>query len=285
MKEYHLLSLSGGKDSTALAFFMKENMPDVFDKMELVFWDTEHELPELYDYLNKIEIFLGKPITRITPYVSFEHILQTRHYLPHPACRWCTVEMKTKPFRKFVYDKFKNQGDGVVFLYIGIRFDEAHRVKSSTSTDNYINERFPFVDNCIGSKDVLQILENVGIGLADFYKWKRRSGCYFCFYQNKMDWLLLHEHHPELFQKAIDLELNNEKIKRGGHFGWNYEMPLKEMIKPKMMKKIKTDYDRIYTKRQEKNANILSSKLINMYGDYLFDDEDEPENTCLFCHI
>ena len=60
--EYHILSLSGGKDSTALAFFMKENMPEVFEKLELVFCDTECELPELYDYLNKIEIFLGKKI-------------------------------------------------------------------------------------------------------------------------------------------------------------------------------------------------------------------------------
>ena len=54
--EYHILSLSGGKDSTALAFFMKENMPEIFEKLELVFCDTECELPELYDYLNKIEM-------------------------------------------------------------------------------------------------------------------------------------------------------------------------------------------------------------------------------------
>ena len=31
--EYHILSLSGGKDSTALAFFIKENMPEVFEKV------------------------------------------------------------------------------------------------------------------------------------------------------------------------------------------------------------------------------------------------------------
>ena len=53
-KEYHILSLSGGKDSTALAFFMKENMPDIFEKLELVFYDTGCDLPETYDYLDKI---------------------------------------------------------------------------------------------------------------------------------------------------------------------------------------------------------------------------------------
>ena len=47
-KEYHILSLSGGKDSTALAFFMKENMSEIFEKLELVFCDTEQEIPETY---------------------------------------------------------------------------------------------------------------------------------------------------------------------------------------------------------------------------------------------
>ena len=58
MKEAHILALSGGKDSTALAFFIKENMPEIFEKLEFVFSDTQCELPETYDYLNKIEIFL-----------------------------------------------------------------------------------------------------------------------------------------------------------------------------------------------------------------------------------
>jgi 3'-phosphoadenosine 5'-phosphosulfate sulfotransferase (PAPS reductase)/FAD synthetase len=49
-KKYHILSLSGGKDSTALAFFMKENMPEIFEKLKLVFCDTECDLPETYDY-------------------------------------------------------------------------------------------------------------------------------------------------------------------------------------------------------------------------------------------
>ena len=102
MKEYHILSLSGGKDSTALAFFMKENMPEIFKKTELVFCDTECELPETYEYLNKIEIFLNKPITYLKPQVSFQHIYDTRKILPKPQNRWCTVELKTKTMQNFI---------------------------------------------------------------------------------------------------------------------------------------------------------------------------------------
>ena len=81
-KEYHILSLSGGKDSTALAFFMKDNMPEIFEKLEFIFCDTECDLPETYDYLNKIEVFLNKKIIRIKPERSFDHIYQIYNQIP-----------------------------------------------------------------------------------------------------------------------------------------------------------------------------------------------------------
>ena len=259
-KEYHILSLSGGKDSTALAFFMKDNMPEIFEKLELVFCDTEYELPELYDYLNKIEIFLGKKITKIKPPVNFEHILQTRHYLPHPANRWCTVELKTKPFQSFIKNKINKDSNSIINIYIGIRADEAHRVNSSTSTLSFTKEKFPFVENAINESDVHNILNNSGIGLADFYSWKRRSGCYFCFFQNQMDWLLLNEHYPDLFEKAANMELAHKDIKNAGHFGWNYEIPLKDMLKPDNIIKIKEKYG-----CNCKSLKVVKDKLINVY--------------------
>ena len=57
----HILSLSGGKDSTALAVYMRDRLPN----MEYVFCDTRKELPETYSYLDQIEAFLGKKITRL----------------------------------------------------------------------------------------------------------------------------------------------------------------------------------------------------------------------------
>ena len=262
-KEYHILSLSGGKDSTALAFFMKENMPEIFEKLELVFCDTEFELPELYDYLNKIEIFLNKKIVRIKPPVGFEQIQTCYNFLPHPANRWCTVELKTKPFQKFLKDKYSN---GIVNLYIGIRADESGRVNTATSKIKYIHEKFPFVENAINKKEVIQILNNSGIGLASFYKWKRRSGCYFCFFQNKMDWISLYEHYPKLFEKAASMEKYSDKIKLNGHFGWNYKLPISKLIEPATMKKIKDKYQKINEKLKaknelEKNKILINSKL------------------------
>ncbi len=285
-KEYHILSLSGGKDSTALAFFIKDNMPDVFEKMEMVFCDTEHEIPETYDYLNKIEIFLGKPVTRLKPYKSFDHIYQVYNQLPAVHNRWCTVEMKTRPFRKYVYDILKEKGEAPVMLYIGIRADESNRALTANTTDNFINERHPFIEHNICKNDVEYILEKSGIGYSDYYTWRKRSGCYFCMYQSKMDWINLYENHPDLFKKAMSYEFKNGDGLKKGRFGWNCDMSLKDMIKPENIKKIKNDYEQLIERRKKQIKN-KPTKLINVYGDADdFEDEDcFTENGCKFCHL
>jgi 3'-phosphoadenosine 5'-phosphosulfate sulfotransferase (PAPS reductase)/FAD synthetase len=285
MKEYHILSLSGGKDSTALAFFIKDNMPEIHEKIEYIFCDTECELPETYDYLNKIEVFLGKPITRLKPYKSFEHLMAFYAYFPSPMKRWCTVEMKTKPFRKYIYDMFSKQGEGVVKLYIGIRGDEMQRAGYNKYGDNFIQEQYPFVDNSITHADVMDILEKSGVGLPDYYKWSKRSGCYFCPYQSKITWINLYKNHPDLFFKAKAFEDKKNADKRFKAVGWNLDMRLEDMIKPENMAKIKADYERIQKKKREKQKNKQPSKLINMIGERLFDEEDDNENKCLLCHL
>ena len=226
--EYHILSLSGGKDSTALAFFMKNNMPEVFEKTELVFCDTECELPETYDYLNKIEIFLNRKITWLKPEKSFEHIMSTCGYLPSPIRRWCTIELKTKPFEKFIKEKI----NGLINLYIGIRADEMFRAKFGKYKNKNIKEVYPFVENGLIKNDIENILKETGINLPQYYNWSNRSGCYFCPFQTKKNWINLYENHPDLFFKAKFYEDERNKNPNFENIGWNLDMTLEEMIKP-----------------------------------------------------
>lgn len=282
-KEYHILSLSGGKDSTALAFFIKDNMPEVHEKIQYIFCDTECELPETYDYLNKIELFLGKEIKRIKPFKNFEYLMSIYNYFPSPIRRWCTIEMKTKPFRKYIYDMFQEKGEGKIHLYLGIRADEPHRAGKGKYGDSYINEEYPFVDNGITHADVMDILKKAGVGLPDYYKWSKRSGCYFCPFQSKMTWLNLYEHHPDLFMKAKEFEdLKNPEGCEFKAVGWNLDMLLKDMIKPENAKKIRDDFEN----KQKKKKQDSPRKLINMFADEpMFDEDDCGENQCLFCHL
>ena len=252
MKEYHILSLSGGKDSTALAFFMKENMPEIFERLELVFCDTECELPETYDYLNKIEIFLNKKITWLKPEKSFDHIMTTSGYLPSPIRRWCTVELKTKPFERFI----KTKQDKIINLYLGIRADEMFRAKYNKYNNTKIKEVYPFVEKGLIKNDIEEILKASGINLPKYYEWSNRSGCYFCPFQTKKNWINLYKKHPDLFFKAKSYEDERNKNPHFEKVGWNMDMTLDEMIKPENIKKI--------SENSSNRKEIIYPKLIEI---------------------
>src|SRR5258706_15890723 len=87
----HILSLSGGKDSTALAIYMRDRVPE----MEYAFCDTGEELSETYEYLEKLEAYLGKKVEKLNPDRPFSHHLQVfRGVLPDARTRWCTRKLK-----------------------------------------------------------------------------------------------------------------------------------------------------------------------------------------------
>ena len=99
--EHHVLGLSGGRDSAALAVYMRENHPDL--EVEYFFTDTGKELPEVYEFLVKLEGFLGKPILRLNPDRDFDFWLkQYNNFLPSAQTRWCTRQLKLRPFEQWV---------------------------------------------------------------------------------------------------------------------------------------------------------------------------------------
>jgi hypothetical protein len=89
--------------------------------------------------------------------------------------------------------------------YVAIRADEASR-KGYVSTKPNIETRFPFIDAGIDHDGVMKILADAGVGLPDYYEWRTRSGCYFCFFQRKTEWIGLADRHPDLFERAVAIE-------------------------------------------------------------------------------
>ncbi|WP_420444519.1 phosphoadenosine phosphosulfate reductase family protein [Candidatus Poriferisodalis sp.] len=191
----HICGISGGKDSSALALYLRDRVPE----MEYFFCDTGAELPETYEFLTRLEVILGKPIARLNSERGFDHWFEVfRGALPSPQMRWCTKVMKIKPIEAWI-------GDEPAISYVAIRADEANR-KGYISTKPNIESRLPFVEDGIDHDGVMKILDDAGIGLPDYYEWRTRSGCYFCFYQRKAEWVGLAERHPELYERAIAIE-------------------------------------------------------------------------------
>ncbi len=193
----HICGISGGKDSSALALYLRRTRPEL--EVDYFFCDTGAELPETYEYLTKLESVLGKRIARLNADRGFDHWFEVfRGALPSPQMRWCTKNMKIKPIEQWI-------GDEEAVSYVAIRADESNR-KGYVSTKPNIRAVFPFVEDGITHDDVLKILDDAGIGLPAYYEWRTRSGCYFCFYQRKAEWVGLAERHPDLFRKAMQIE-------------------------------------------------------------------------------
>lgn len=278
MAERHVLGLSGGKDSAALAIFMRETYPEL--DIEYFFTDTGKELPEVYAFLNKLEGFLGKPILKLNPHRGFDFWLKEyNHFLPSPQTRWCTRQLKLLPFEQWVRPMLA-EGD-IVYSYVAIRADEEYRTGYSSSNNNLII-KLPFREKGINKNDVRDILENSGVGWPDYYKWRSRSGCTFCFFQKKIEWIGLLEKHPDKFQKAKDYE--KLAIDHGSPFTWIQGEPLSELEKPERIAQIKDEFQkRLEKERKRKPVNPLLPEIEIIEIDDLYYD-DEGAGSCNICH-
>ena len=256
-KSRHVLGLSGGKDSAALAIYIKSKYPSIHKKMEYFFSDTGSELQEVYDFLDKLEAYLGKEINKLSSGKGFEHWLKLHNdYLPSPKQRWCTRTMKIEPFERYV-------GDDPVISYIGIRADEFR--------EGYISQKptiiasFPFIDDGLVKEDIFQLLED-SVGIPEYYKWRSRSGCYFCFFQRRDEWLGLKRNHPDLFEKAKEIEKN-----AGKGYTWVQGMTLDEVVA------------KAEEKENTQSAKTSLSKA--RWQQILLEDDDHSEQSCLICHL
>jgi 3'-phosphoadenosine 5'-phosphosulfate sulfotransferase (PAPS reductase)/FAD synthetase len=266
----HILGLSGGKDSTALAIHMRKTRPHL--DMEYVFCDTQKELTETYEYLNRVEAFLGKKIIRLNPRAGFDHWIKVfGGYLPSPQMRWCTKLLKLKPFEEFV-------GEQPVVSYVGIRADEDRTGYISTKPN--IKAVFPFKEDGIDYAGVMKILNESGIGLPPYLKWGRtHSGCFFCFFQQPIEWVRLLESHPEQFEEAQAYEKSSDEP--GKTFTWSQGMSLRELRKPENIAAIKARHaERLERIKKQRGNKPLVETLAGLEDE----DEDRPK-ACLICQL
>lgn len=168
----HILGISGGKDSAALALYLNNKYPQI--EFEYYFCDTGKELDETYQLIERLEVELQQPIQKLenkeissTGDNPFDFYFKSfRGYLPSPQARWCTAMMKLKPFEDFIKDS-------PAISYVGIRGDEDR--EGYVSRKENIQSIFPFRRN-IWSNDIISqffLPQNNGTTIqlfSEFYK-------------------------------------------------------------------------------------------------------------------
>jgi hypothetical protein len=230
----HVLNVSGGKDSSALALLIAGRVKGLehfrHDGVEYVFCDTQKELPETYEYLARLEAELGSKIIRLNAKAGFDHWHKVfGGYLPSPQNRWCTKMLKLKPFEAHV-------GDDNVVSYVGLRADE-DRVGYISRKPN-IKTRYPLKEAGIDYDGVIRILEDSGLGLPTFMKWGRtNSGCTFCFFQTPFEWAKLLENYPEYFEEAMGYE-TIDPADPNKQFTWMEGAPLSSLLDSEIRDKV-----------------------------------------------
>jgi hypothetical protein len=169
-------------------------------------------------------------------------------------------------------------GDDLAYSYIAIRSDE-HRTGYISTKPNIIPV-YPFRDDGIDREGVGKILTDAGIGLPDYYRWRTRSGCYFCFFQRKHEWVRLFDEHPDLFAKAVEYEdkVRYESTASDRQFTWSQGETLRELIARR--DEIEAEHEVRLGRQEKQRANrplfeILSAAL----------DDDDDTLGCFACHL
>lgn len=278
MRERHLLGLSGGRDSAALALYVRQTRPEL--DIEYFFTDTGEELPEVQEFLGRLEGFLGQPILRLNPRRDFEFWLKEyNNFLPSPQTRWCTRQLKLAPFEEWIRPMLA-KGEKV-FSYVAIRSDEDYREGYSSKHEN-LKVVLPFRTDGIDKAGVLEMLESSGVGLPRYYEWRSRSGCTFCFFQQKIEWVRLRERHPDAFEEAKALE--KTALEQGSPFTWTKGEPLTELEKPERVGAIRKEYEaRILRSKARRPRNPLRPWEENLDIDDVY-GVDEADGGCAICH-
>ena len=276
-QERHILGISGGRDSASLAVYMRQHHPEL--PLEYFFTDTGKELPEVYSFLDKLEGFLGKPIQRLNPDRDFDFWLdEYGNFLPSPRTRWCTRQLKLRPLEHWL--KADLEAGTIIHSYVAIRADEPSREGYQATHPNML-VHFPLRDAGIDRAGVLEILNQSDIGEPEYYKWRSRSGCTFCFYQQKIEWVRLAENHPDRFAEAVDYE--KTALKDGSPFTWSQGESLTELIEPDRVAIIKADYEKRRERlRRNRRVNPLSANTAETVDDVY--GIDEGSSSCVICH-
>lgn len=185
----HVVALSGGKDSTALALRLRELNPDV--DYTFVCTPTGDELPEMFAHWKLLGDLLGKRITPVMGRVGLKGVIREQKMLPNFRARFCTRILKIEPYRIWLAENTP------CVSYVGLRADEEGRAGGAYSDIEGVEMRFPLREWGWNEADVWKYLDERNIKIP------YRTDCARCYHQRIGEWWSLWKDHPGLFADAI----------------------------------------------------------------------------------
>ena len=189
----HVVALSGGKDSTAMALRLAEIEPREY---VYVCTPTGNELPEMWEHWRKLGELLGKPLLPVIG-GTLKGLIEKQNALPNWRQRWCTRMLKIEPYAAWL---LKQAEVGPVTSYVGLRADEWDREGGDYADVPGVQMRFPMRDWGWTLDTVRHYLDMQEIVIP------KRTDCAWCFWQQLGEWWNLWRDHPAAYAEAERME-------------------------------------------------------------------------------
>jgi 3'-phosphoadenosine 5'-phosphosulfate sulfotransferase (PAPS reductase)/FAD synthetase len=239
----HVVSLSGGKDSTALALALRQREPR--DYLYL-FNPTGNELPEMQWHWAELERRLGVNLTPVGCGRTLDDLIQIQQALPSWRMRWCTRMLKIEPTVQWLRE------NAPCVSYVGLRADEEVEERSGIYGEiEGVTFRYPLREWGWNIDDVWAYLAEQGIKIP------KRTDCAWCYDQRIVECKNLWREHPDIYQEAVEREeMIGNTFRSPGRDSWpaglaemrehfendrrvrgeKFQLPLWEDVDPKMKK-------------------------------------------------
>lgn len=202
----HIVSFSGGKDSTAMLLKMLE---DGWYIDEIIFADTGKDFPDMIEHIEKVKKYIKEKYNmeiitlkanKSFDYYMFDHVKtkgknkgKKGYGWVTMRCRWCTSNLKNKVIDDYL-KKYKNEG---YTEYIGIAYDEPKRIK---------DKRYPLVEYEMTEADCLQYCYDKGFDWNGLYEHFDRVSCWCCPLKNLKELKILYTYYPKLWQELKEMD-------------------------------------------------------------------------------
>lgn len=214
----YIISLSGGKDSTAMLHMMLERGEKIHS---VIFFDTGWEFPEMYDHIDLVERKTGLKVWRLQSRLPFEYWMFHRPIVarkgpmkgkvhrigngwPSPSRRWCTRQ------KVDALDYFCKPVPNPVQC-VGYAADETHRQMDNSK----FTKRYPLIEYGVTEAEALQYCYDLGYHWGGLYEHFDRVSCFCCPLQSIGDLRSLRREFPKLWEKMLEMDLSTPEHNMG----------------------------------------------------------------------
>jgi hypothetical protein len=189
----HIVGLSGGKDSVAMALLLREQFPD--RDFDWVCTPTGRELPPMFAHWERLGHLLGKPLRPVPAKHSLAGLVYIQKALPNWRMRWCTRMLKIEPFEEHVMANLP------CVVYVGMRADEVGgREGVDWQSIDGVTRSYPLVEAGWGLSHVYAQLDKYGVIIPD------RTDCDMCFFQTLWEWFCFWRDYPDSYWQVVGWE-------------------------------------------------------------------------------